>query len=153
MLIQNLPKQSSSMDKDKRLPYSAPFLRIQEFTPSEYTAVCDSDVKEVEYGEYYPTIYWDYDDNEQFDETKDKFFSNGAPPSPLKASVSQNIQQSYLNNAGEFQNMYNFSGLNYFYTKSSFNKSNCLKVIYGIKSTDGYDFFFKSKPTLKKSHS
>ena len=141
------------MDNDEKLPYSAPFLRVQEFTPNEYAAVCESDIKEVEYGEYYSTIYWDYDGNDEFDESKDKYYSNGAPPSPLKASVSENIPMSYLNSEGAFQNLYNFSGLNYFYTKSSFDKNKCLKVIYGIKSTGGSDYFFKSKPTLKKSHS
>lgn len=145
------------MDKDKRLPYSAPFLRIQEFTPSEYADVCSVDVKEVEYAAGSPIlkVLWDFPIFGEFDD-KDKVYDYTSYPSPLYANMGETKTQSFLNdNTGDLRNICVTVGGNsaqdlYKIKSNGYTK---ISVAYAVHSIDGNDYFFSSKPTLKKSHS
>ena len=151
MLIQNLPKQSSSMDKDKRLPYSAPFLRIQEFTPSEYADVCRK--PQLDYSDAFTKIYWDWNTNGYVDEDQHKEeYLYDAIPSPLYVNMDESKSEGFLNDDFEFVN---YAQANQsFYSKHynwSYQSKDKLAYVYAVRSTDRNDYFFGSKPSINHS--
>ncbi|MBO4850077.1 MAG: hypothetical protein J5529_04135 [Prevotella sp.] len=141
------------MEKDKRLPYAKPLMRIEEFQPNEYARVCGDDELKVVYddGTQFTSIFWDYNDNGVIDTNADhqELYEYSAFPSPLLVNLAVSKSEGFLLEDLSFVNQAN-RGLLFYSPISSSSKQ---KVVYAVRSTDGNDYFFKSKPSLKKAHS
>ena len=140
------------MDKDRRLPYSAPFLRIQEFTPSEYADVCRE--PQLDYSDAFTKIYWDWNTNGYVDgDQHQEEYLYDAIPSPLYVNVEVSKTEGFLNADLEFVN---YAQANQSFYSRNFNGSyqdkDKLAYVYAVRSSnDGNDYFFGSKPSINHS--
>ena len=139
------------MDNDKRLPYSAPFLRIVEFKPNEYADVCRN--PQLDYSDAFTKIYWDWNTNDIVDEEQHKEeYLYDAIPSPLFVNVETSKTEGFLNDNLEFVNFANANQV--FYRRhfnGSYQEKDKLGYVYAVRCTDGNDYFFGSKPSINHS--